>query len=628
MKNTYEDKILNADIMLAGDSAEDHYMLVQILNDKGYKVRRETSADAALAAVKIKKPDLIILGVNFTGIDDYEVCRMLKSEPETSIIPVIFLIDSEDSRGKVAEYLADGVDFITKPFQAEDVLIRVFNSLEAYFLGRELAKNNQSLHEEIKSQREIGMSLEIERKRLTTLMHIVGDGIICTDDSGLITMMNDAAATLTGWLPDDAAGKPVDKVFKIINDATRELSGNIVKKVLETGKTSEFGNILLVSKDGKVRHIEAVVLPVIQIKRKMEGTILIFGDYTEGRNNTKLINPASGQNQMDGQYNRRNFDSEMKKLEDDLFLPFAFVMADVKGLSMTNKTYGYKFGEILLKKVVNVFRSECRPDDIVVRVGEEKFVILMSVYDAKNADILVSRLNKAISEEKIGNIVFSLSIGESVRSGIYDEMDALLKKAEDEVSAEGISESSSFKNRIIFMIMNRLFEINELEKSHSQRISHHCAAIAKKMNFSEYEVKQIKLTGLVHDIGKIGIDESVITSRGTLTNEDWKAVQRNPEIGYRILITSNEFSEIAEFVLEHHERWDGKGYPRALSGEEISMQARIIAVADTYDSLISKRLYKKELREEEAINELKRCAGTQFDPEVVRVFVEEVLGKS
>jgi len=628
MKNTYEDKILNADIMLAGDSAEDHYMLVQILNDKGYKVRRETSADAALAAVKIKKPDLIILGVNFTGIDDYEVCRMLKSEPETSIIPVIFLIDSEDSRGKVAEYLADGVDFITKPFQAEDVLIRVFNSLEAYFLGRELAKNNQSLHEEIKSQREIGMSLEIERKRLTTLMHIVGDGIICTDDSGLITMMNDAAATLTGWLPDDAAGKPVDKVFKIINDATRELSGNIVKKVLETGKTSEFGNILLVSKDGKVRHIEAVVLPVIQIKRKMEGTILIFGDYTEGRNNTKLINPASGQNQMDGQYNRRNFDSEMKKLEDDLFLPFAFVMADVKGLSMTNKTYGYKFGEILLKKVVNVFRSECRPDDIVVRVGEEKFVILMSVYDAKNADILVSRLNKAISEEKIGNIVFSLSIGESVRSGIYDEMDALLKKAEDEVSAEGISESSSFKNRIIFMIMNRLFEINELEKSHSQRISHHCAAIAKKMNFSEYEVKQIKLTGLVHDIGKIGIDESVITSRGTLTNEDWKAVQRNPEIGYRILITSNEFSEIAEFVLEHHERWDGKGYPRALSGEEISLQARIIAVADTYDSLISKRLYKKELREEEAINELKRCAGTQFDPEVVRVFVEEVLGKS
>jgi len=628
MKNTYEDKILNADIMLAGDSAEDHYMLVQILNDKGYKVRRETSADAALAAVKIKKPDLIILGVNFTGIDDYELCRMLKSEPETSIIPVIFLIASEDSRGKAAEFLADGVDFITKPFQAEDVLIRVFNSLEAYFLGRELAKNNQSLHEEIKSQRETGMSLEIERKRLTTLMQIVSDGIICTDDSGLITMMNDAAVTLTGWLPDDAAGKPVDKVFKIINDATRELSGNIVKKVLETGKTSEFGNIMLVSKDGKLRHIEAVVLPVIQIKRKMEGTILIFGDYTEGRNNTKLINPASGQNQMDGQYNRRNFDSEMKKLEDDLFLPFAFVMADVKGLSMTNKTYGYKFGEILLKKVVNVFRSECRPDDIVVRVGEEKFVILMSVYDAKNADILVSRLNKAISEEKIGNIVFSLSIGESVRSGIYDEMDALLKKAEDEVSAEGISESSSFKNRIIFMIMNRLFEINELEKSHSQRISHHCAAIAKKMNFSEYEVKQIKLTGLVHDIGKIGIDESVITSRGTLTNEDWKAVQRNPEIGYRILITSNEFSEIAEFVLEHHERWDGKGYPRALSGEEISLQARIIAVADTYDSLISKRLYKKELREEEAINELKRCAGTQFDPEVVRVFVEEVLGKS
>jgi HD-GYP domain-containing protein (c-di-GMP phosphodiesterase class II) len=104
-------------------------------------------------------------------------------------------------------------------------------------------------------------------------------------------------------------------------------------------------------------------------------------------------------------------------------------------------------------------------------------------------------------------------------------------------------------------------------------------------------------------------------------------MQRHPEIGYRILSSVNEFSVIADDVLEHHERWDGKGYPRGLKGEESSLRARIIAVADAYDAMTTNRTYEKALSEEEATNEIRRCSGTQFDPEVTRAFIEKVLGQ-
>jgi HD-GYP domain-containing protein (c-di-GMP phosphodiesterase class II) len=115
---------------------------------------------------------------------------------------------------------------------------------------------------------------------------------------------------------------------------------------------------------------------------------------------------------------------------------------------------------------------------------------------------------------------------------------------------------------------------------------------------------------------------------GHLDFEEWQEMQRHPEIGYRILSSSNEFSEMSKYVYQHHERWDGKGYPKKLKREEISIQARIIGVADAYDAMTGDRTYRKGLTLTEAVSELKRNAGTQFDPAVTRIFVEKVLGEN
>lgn len=186
-------------------------------------------------------------------------------------------------------------------------------------------------------------------------------------------------------------------------------------------------------------------------------------------------------------------------------------------------------------------------------------------------------------------------------------------------------ESASIKNKTIDLIMNTLYEKSSREMLHSQRVSTICERIAVKMNFDQDDISQVKAAGLIHDIGKMGIDEKILNKPGGLDPDEWKKIQRHPEIGYRILSSSSEFSELARYVLEHQERWDGKGYPKQLAGAEISIQARIIGVADAFDAMTCDRAYRKGLSVAEAVSEIKKCAGTQFDPEVANVFVEQVL---
>jgi len=131
--------------------------------------------------------------------------------------------------------------------------------------------------------------------------------------------------------------------------------------------------------------------------------------------------------------------------------------------------------------------------------------------------------------------------------------------------------------------------------------------------------------GLLHDIGKIAIDEQILNNPGKLSEDDWNQMKKHPEIGYRILSTVNDMSEMAEYVLAHHERWDGAGYPKGLKGEEIPLKARIIALADAYDAMTSDRAYRKAIDMEAALTEIRKNAGTQFDPKLAEIFVSAVI---
>lgn len=188
-----------------------------------------------------------------------------------------------------------------------------------------------------------------------------------------------------------------------------------------------------------------------------------------------------------------------------------------------------------------------------------------------------------------------------------------------------IKTSGKMRNQTLQLIIETLNNKYEKEQVHTERVSKICIYIGLALNMSEKEVKMLETVGYLHDIGKIMVPFDILNKPGKLPQEEWELIKRHSEAGYQILKSVEEYSSFAEYVLCHHERWDGKGYPRNLKGEEIPQISRIIAVADPYESMTSGRSYKKALSSDDAVLELRKNAGTQFDPEIVKVFIEKVL---
>ena len=257
-------------------------------------------------------------------------------------------------------------------------------------------------------------------------------------------------------------------------------------------------------------------------------------------------------------------------------------------------------------------------------MGGDEFSVLLPKTDEADAEKIIQRINGYLSLEKIGPLDISVSIGYETKYEAEQSIDKLIKKTEDHMYRHKLNDSASLRYKTINRIMATLLEKNIREQKHSERVSSICVEIASAMRFGKDEINHIKTAGLMHDIGKIGIDESILNSKTILSNDEWKEVKKHSEIGFRILNSAPEFLDIAEAVYSHHERWDGKGYPKGLIGTDIPLFSRIIAVADAFDAMTSERTYRQALSIEKVIDEMKTNAGKQFDPQIVDLFIANI----
>jgi len=461
-------------------------------------------------------------------------------------------------------------------------------------------------------------ALKLSEKKSGSYIEYAPDGVFVIDEYGHYLEVNKAATQITGYSKEELLQMSVGG---ILADDSREAGMAHFAQLLEKG--SMRGSLQHRQKDGTIKwmSLDAVKLT--------EHSYLGFAkDITHQKKIEEQILYLSYHDQLTGLANRRFYEDELKRLDTKGNLPLTLVMGDVNGLKLINDSFGHTKGDQLLKKAAEILKDACRPDDFIARLGGDEFLILLPKTDTLEAERIIRHIRELSSSEKVCGLEISISFGCATKSSEEEDIREKFIYAEDLMYRNKRSDSTCNRGRTMELVMKTLYKKSDREQLHSIKVSEICKAIASGMGFSEHDANQIKIAGLMHDIGKIEIDEAILNKPEKLNKDEWERMQRHPEIGYRILSSITEFSSIADDILAHHERWDGTGYPRGLKGEESSLNARIIAIADAFDAMTTDRTYGAALSEEAALDEIRRCSGTQFDPAIAHIFVEKVLNKA
>ena len=483
------------------------------------------------------------------------------------------------------------------------------------------------LFKNTKERKEAVIKLEVERNKFLQTLMSIGDGVIVVDLGGKVTMLNKAGERLTGWTIEEAKGRHYKEVF-VLSHENQDLSINDpIERVLRTDTVQELDkDAILISKDGTKYYLEDSAAPIKNDKNFTFGVVLVFRDVTEKIEQQKKIEYLSYHDSLTGLYNRTFFNAELIRLDTERNLPISIIVGDMDGLKLTNDIYGHAVGDQLLQKIAEVFKKVCRADDIIARVGGDEFTILLPKTKEEEAKTVISRIKNEFSKEKVKAIRGSISMGCATKSSLDVDIVQTLNNAEHNMYSSKTLERSKVTSTTIGTIIETLHLNSPMQAEHSKNVSRICEYIGRAINLPAGEIKRLKEAAFLHDIGKIALDEKLINNYETLTDNEQKAMEQHPIVGYRILNFFDGTVDLAEIILAHHERWDGTGYPKGLKGGEIPKLARIIRVADKYDAMINRPNVNK-ISKEQAIEEIKKQAGLEFDPEIVDIFAKVILEK-
>ena len=423
---------------------------------------------------------------------------------------------------------------------------------------------------------------------------------------------NHSYEVLTGLKKEDIIGKYFFEIHKNIEAENLDKLAATIK----TGESARYE---------RFQQNTSYYYEIIASRPKEDQLAIILNDITKRKQAEERLHYLSNHDQLTGLYNRRFFEEQLRRLDSPEYYPLVITMADINGLKLMNDSFGHTVGDKYIQRVAGVFLECCRDKDIICRLGGDEFIIVSPNTDVREIKEVIGRVNERTKQEAINKVTLSVSFGYSVKYTEEESILEVLKKAEDYMYKKKLLETSGMRGKTIYTIMAGLPEKNPREEQHSLRVSELCERMGTALGLQEDEVKELRTVGLLHDIGKVAIEEGILNKNGKLIEKEWEEIKKHPEIGYRILSTVNELSEMADYVLAHHERWDGNGYPKGLKGNEIPVQSRIIAIADAYDAMISERSYRRALPKEYAISELVKGAGTQFCGEYVHVFIHKVV---
>lgn len=352
-------------------------------------------------------------------------------------------------------------------------------------------------------------------------------------------------------------------------------------------------------------------------------------DVTERRRKDEALLNAYTVGAMTGVYNRAYLDRETARYEGLGYLPLSLILCDVDGLKLINDAFGNEEGDALLRGVARMLQAAARPRDLVVRYGGDEFLLLMPNTDARETSEICIRLREAMEAHTAGAGVgkgrTSLSFGFATRDKADQSLYDTMRTAENYLFTHKLLSKKSLHSAILTSIKATLYEKSFETEEHCERMARMSRRLGQELGLIGEQLDLLELGAYLHDIGKVRIDSSILKKPGKLTDAEWTEIKKHPEAGYRIALSVPELQNVAEIILRHHEKWDGSGYPDGLRGEEIPLLARIVAITDAYDAMTTDRGYRQVMTHEEAVAEIRRCAGSHFDSRVADVLIRNVL---
>lgn len=323
-------------------------------------------------------------------------------------------------------------------------------------------------------------------------------------------------------------------------------------------------------------------------------------------------------------YSKQSFHTRMNRIIEKNIYPITVVVCNTNGIGLVNDVFGWTKGNEMLRRAADLLRDNLPNTAVLARLEDGDMAAGLAEVEQEYAIRLFENIREQYRDGNDTGINTDLEYGIAVIRDESKSVEEALKEASDSMHTKKLMNVTSQKSSLLDSLTQTLTESDYETEEHVERTREMAVRLGKAINLSDTELGRLALLAVLHDIGKIAIPHAILLKPGKLTDEEWEVMKSHTEKGYRIASASKELQPIAEYILHHHERWDGNGYPGGQKGEEIPLLSRIITVVDSHDVMVHDRPYHKAMSHEQAVEELLRCSGTQFDPQLVKVFLKVI----
>ena len=576
---------------------------------------------------KTKEPDVILIDISITNADSLQISRIIKKDKDLQLTPILFITDLEaDRKLRIKAIQAGAEAFLIKPIDNAILITQLLAMAKIKERNILMDKQKQQLEALVDLRTSDLKSETIERKRL--------DVQLLRSEKIFKTYIDKAPI---GIFVMDALGKYVD-----VNEMACQLMGRTREEVLQLSITDFLiPDHLAIGLAGfHELSIKGFLDAEYRVKKKggrdywisfcgakiNDNCYIAFcTDISDRKEKEKRVEFLSYHDSLTGVYNRAFYEEKVKILDTEENLPFSVIISDVNGLKLINDTMGHAAGDNFLVATTQLLSRFVRKGDILARVGGDEFSILLPRTSNQEAQKIINHIQSACQAFKIDvfkcPMSLSISLGFDTKNVMEESFSYISKMAEDYMYRQKLLERESFHSTILNTLRVSLFERSQETEEHASRLIVMSKKLGIAMGLSKGELNDLELLSSLHDIGKINIDNSILSKPDMLTGDEWLEMKKHPAIGYRIAMASTELRSIAEYILCHHERWDGAGYPQGLRRENIPLLSRVISVVDAYDAMTNDRPYRMALTREDAVAEIIKHSGSQFDPSISKLFL-------